>query len=286
MTEVETPPVAPPEQPPVAPEKPASLIGADGALVENWQKQAPEGYEDLREDKTLSTIKNIWDFGKSHVHMRKQVPMDKMPRPTDTWEDADWDEFYKAGGRPDTKEDYKITYADEIPEEMRPTKEVTEKFQEIFHKHGASKELVDALTAYNNELTLAGITKTNQDFELAVIEVQDALRKDWGLAYEQNVHRGNVAIDKDKDAEKDPVYKTRLLEKINKDPDLIRFASNMGYKFVEAHIVEDPGIPSQGDLQQQITDLMADPKYTHKDTAVRQPLIDKVLLLRRKLNER
>jgi hypothetical protein len=59
----------------------------------------------------------------------------------------------------------------------------------------------------------------------------------------------------------------------------------MGYKFVEHKIVEDPGIPTPADLQTQITEIMADPRYDHTDPEVRQPLIDKVLMLRRKLNE-
>lgn len=268
----------PPADPP-----PASLVGADGALAKDWHKQAPEGYEDLREDPSLATVKNLWGLSKNYTSTKKMVGADTMVRPSEKFTDSDWDDYYKAGGRPDTKEDYNIQYSEDIPEEMRPSKDVTEKFQEVFHKHGASKKLVDALSELNDELLLAEITKNTQALEEASGAVEAALRKDWGLAYDQNVHRGNVAIDKDKDVEKDPAYKARLLEKVNKDPDLIRFASNMGYKFVEHHIVEDPGIPSPGDLQEQIADLMADERYSSKDKTVRQPIIDKIMRLREQL---
>jgi hypothetical protein len=158
-------------------------------------------------------------------------------------------------------------------------------FQDLFHKLGLSQKQVDAIVAYNDELTLAKMKTMEQEEEDSSNMVQDQLRKDWGLAYDQNVHRGNVAIDKDKDVELDPAYKARLLDKINKDPDLIRFASNMGYKFVEHKIVEDPGIPSPIDIQKQIADTIADPRYTSKDLSVRQPLIDKVNRLYEQLNK-
>lgn len=283
MPELETPPVT--EQPPGTPPiTPTSVTDAAGKLVDNWQTHAPEGYEDLREDKTLPRFKSIWDFGKSYVDVRKKVPLDKMARPNDTWGDSDWEEFHVAGGRPDTKEDYQIKRHEEIPEAAM-TQELIDGYQELFHKIGLSKKQVEAISAHNSELMLKQIKDTSQAQEDETNKVLDNLRKLWGLATDQNIHRGNVAIDKDKDIIEDPAYKARLLEKVNKDPDLIRFASNMGYKFVEHKIIEDPGIPTPGDLQTQITEIMADPRYSNKDPEVRQPLIDKVLMLRRKLNE-
>jgi len=281
MSELETPPVAP-EQAPEAP--PTSLVDADGKLVDNWQTHAPKGYEDLIEDKSLSTIKNVWDMGKSYVHIRKQVPMDKTALPNDKWGETEWSEWHKAGGRPETAADYDIKRHEEIPEEAM-TKEMIEGYQELFHSIGLSKKQSDAIAAYNSEKMLAQINTMAQNQEDSANQVSDGLRKLWGLAYDQNIHRGNVAIDKDKDVEGDGAYKARLLEKVNKDPDLIRFASNMGYKFVEHKIIEDPGIPTPADLQTQIAEIQADPRFSHVDPEVRQPLIDKMLLLQRRLTE-
>jgi len=279
MPELETPPVAPEQAP-----APTSIVDADGKLVDNWQSHAPKGYEDLVGDESLKTLKSVWDMGKSYVHIRKQVPLDKTALPNDKWGDGEWSEWHKAGGRPDTAADYGIKRHEEIPEEAM-TQDSIDGYQELFHKIGLSKKQVDAIGDHNTELMLKQIRDMAQAQEDRNNQTSDGLRKLWGLAYDQNVHRGNVAIEKDKDIEKDSAYKARLLEKVNKDPDLIRFASNMGYKFVEHKIVEDPGIPSPGDIQTQITELMSDARYHHIDPEVRQPLIDKVLMLRRKLNE-
>lgn len=240
------------------------LVDAEGKLVDNWQTHAPEGYEGLREDKSLGTLKSLWDMGKSYVHVRKQVPLDKTAIPNDNWGDDEWNEWHKAGGRPETAADYAMARDENIPEELMP-KEMIDGYQELFHKIGLSKKQSDAINEYNTGQMLAEISTAQQQHEDDVTKVSDGLRKLWGLAYDQNVHRGNVAIDKDKDVEGDPEYKARLLEKVNADPDLIRFASNMGYKFVEHKIVEDPGIPTPEDVQQRINAEMLKPEYLQRD---------------------
>lgn len=247
-----TEPPAPPVEPPPTP--PVTVVNADGTFVENWTTKLQD--TSLHGDKTLIRFKSIEELSKGHVHVRKQVPLDKIARPSENSTDADWEEFHKAGGRPDTAADYNINARpEEIPENLWD-QTVADGWQEFFHKHGASKKLVEAINTRNTELVIAALAKQTQDAEISSNAVSDALRKDWGLAYDQNCHRGEIAISKDKDAEIDPAYKVRLLDKINKDPDLIRFASNMGYKFVEHRIVEDPGIPSAGDIQTQIDEAM------------------------------
>ena len=279
---LDDPPSDPPADPPSDP--PASLIGADGALVKDWNKQAPEGYEGLRDDKSLSTVKDVWGLSKSFIDTKKMVGAETMLRPNEKWGDDEWNGFYDAGGRPETKEDYNIKRTEGIPEEAM-TDDMLNGFQELFHKIGLSKKQVDAIVAHNDALTITKMKDMAQETEDQNNIVQDALRKDWGLAYDQNVHRGNLAIDRDKDVEDDPAYKTRLLDKVNKDPDLIRFASNMGYKFVEHKIVEDPGIPSPMDLQKQIADLMASADFNSLDANVRKRATDKIMRLREQLTK-
>ena len=81
------------------------------------------------------------------------------------------------------------------------------------------------------------------------------------------MHLGNIAIAeavKDKNGIVNEEYKARLLEKVNKDPDLIRLVSNLGSKFSEHGIIHDTGIPTVGDLTTQINEEMAKESYTKK----------------------
>jgi len=284
MSDELTPPVAP-EQPIVelvAPAAPTSPFNADGTLVEDWHKLAPEGYEELRESKTLPRLKKFWDLSRSYESVRKQVPLDKMPRPNENFSDADWNEFYNAGGRPDTPGDYNITRPEEMPEVMMPQAKIDE-WHELFHKGGASKKLVDLIVNKNNEDYLALKKENEQMEELEGIKLKDNLNVKWGRAYDQNVHLGNVAIEKG--VKGDEGLKERLIEKVNKDPDLIEFASNLGSLFAEHNIVESANIPTPSDIQTQITEIEQDPRYLSKDKNVRMPLVNQVMRLREQMNK-
>jgi len=275
----ETMPPAAPEQASI-PAAPVNLINDKGDMAENWHTRAPEGYEDLRDDKTLSTIKNIWDFGKSHVHMRKQVPVDKMPRPNEKWGDDDWNEFYKAAGRPETPGDYNIQRAEGITEEEMP-QEVIDGYQDLFHRIGLSDKQVKAIETHNNELSVKRKTAQLQAEEDFNTSLWDKLHDEWGRAYDQKVFRGTKAIERG--TEGDEGLYQRVLDKVNKDADLIKYVANMEDKFSEHEPIERSTIPTPKDLQAQINEIMADPRYTNRDKSVRQPLIDRVMRLREQM---
>ena len=282
MPDEETPPIE--GQAPETPTVPPSLVSADGTLVDGWQQHAPEGYEDLKDDKTLSTFKNVFALGKSYSHVRKQVPMDKMPRPSETWGFAEWDEFHKAGGRPDTAKDYNIKRHKDISEDAMP-QSVIDGFQEVLFKHGASKKLVEALVAYNDEQTLK-MMKTTQDAEVEQnTQLWDQLHDEWGRAYDQRVGRAEKAIERGTDGSEG--FYRRVLDKVNKDADLIKWAANIEDHFSEKDLVEGTRVDTPADIQAQIDELRADPRFSHADKNVRKPIIDKInRLTEQKLREK
>lgn len=253
-----------------------SPFGADGTLAEGWQKQAPEGYEDLREDKTLETIKNIWDFSKSHVHMRKQVPMEKMPRPNDNWGEDDWNEFYDAGGRPATAADLGIQRHPDISEEVMPDKMITG-FQELFHKIGLNQKQVDAIVKHNDDMTLATmVDKAKVDGHNHDV-MMDALYKEFGQATEQRTRWSNGAIDRGTKGNEE--LKAFIREKMNTENDVVPwsiFLSNIESNFAEHGEFADPHIDSPKDIQGQINEVMANPRYSSTDLSVRKPLMEQV----------
>ena len=279
MADEETPPET--EQAPVA-TVPASLVSADGSLVDGWHSQAPEGYEDLREDKSLSTIKNVFALGRSYVHVRKQVPMDKMPRPNENWGDADWEDFHKAGGRPDTAADYGDLPAPEHwNDKLLPWDKVKSDWQETFHRIGLSKKQADAIREQNDTHDAAySLALANAETERNT-QLWDRLHDKWGGAYDQRVARGTKAIERG--TGDDEGFYQRVLEKVNGSIDLIELMANIEDGFSEHDQVAIPRIDIPSDIQSQITELMADPRYNSRDKAVRQPLISKIMRLREQM---
>ena len=247
------------DDPSADPPPAVSLVNADGTFIKDWTTKLTD--ETLHNDATLTTIPDINTWAKNHVNLRKQVPMDKMPRPTEHFTDTDWDEFHKAGGWPDTAGDFNIKRHESLPESLR-TKEVIEADQEFYHKNRFNKKQVDALEKYNEDKLLALIQNKDQQEEMDFTARKDGLTKKWGIAFDQKVHLGDAAIEKG--AKGDLDFKERLIEKINKDPDLIEFTSNLGSLFAEHKIDIDPNIPTPADMDTRIREAQNHPAYMDK----------------------
>jgi hypothetical protein len=258
MNEETTPPAT--EQPSIE-ETPVAMVNTDGTFADNWNTMLQD--ESLHEDKTLPRIKDVESLAKSYIHVRKQVPLDKMARPNENWGDSDWEEFYKAGGRPDTAADYNIKKPDDFPAEIPWDEDLIKGYQDLFHKIGLSKKQSDALIAFNNTTSMEAYQKLQQKQDMDFTTLKDALTKKWGMAYDQNVHLGNIAIDKG--SKGDLEYKERLVQKVNADPDLVEFTSNLGSLFAEHKIVEDTNIPTPADIETRIKEEMNKPEYTNRN---------------------
>lgn len=277
-----TPPETPPVAPAAAPAAPTSPFSADGELVENWQSMAPEGYEDLRADKTLPRFKSIWEFGRSHLHVRKQVPLDKTPKPSDTFSESDWNEFYDAGGRPPAASDYIVSRNEAIPEELR-TEEMVKADQEFYHKVGFSKKQAEALEKYNEDKLLAIVNASNQKEEDEYNRKKDTLTNKWGRAYDQKVFRGTKAIERG--TKGDEGHYKSVLDLINEHTDLIEFVANIEDLFSEKSPVEGSYIDTPSDLQSQIDTLTKSPEYSSPVKSIRMNCVDKIMRLREQMNQ-
>lgn len=241
---------APPEAPAATP--PAPIANEKGELRENWIESLDE---DLRGESFLGEVKDIQSMARSVVNARKMVGKDKIVVPRT---DEEWGEFYKVGGRPDTAADYNLVRPEDFPEEHY-NNELASAAMELFHKIGLSKKQADALFEFNNTNALAVIKAAADADEAAFKETEDALYKEWGNAYEERKHLGNVAIEKA--VKDDEEFKARLTDKFGNDPDFIRFASNIGGLFAEHGDVAVPGVPTPSDIQAQIDEAMQHPAY-------------------------
>lgn len=248
---------------------PSSMIGEDGNFVKDWHKLLSD--ETLHEDKTLQTFKNVEGLAKSYVHVRKQVPLDKIAIPNENTTDAEWDNWHTAGGRPPTAVDYNIARPEDFPEEIW-SDERANKWMERFHKAGLNPKQVAYLSGEHNIDILEGIKTQNDAIVANRQEIKDGLYKDWGAAYPQKEHQGNYAIEKGTTVSKqqengqvalvvDEEFKARLCAKFGDDPDFIRFTSNLGGKFAEHGDIVESQVQTPGDIQAEIDKEMQTEAY-------------------------
>ena len=258
-------------------------FNSDGSLAEGWQSTLPEGY---RKEDSLSTVKDTKSLAKMFVDTKRMVGKDKIAVPTDASSETEWEAYYKAGGRPETVEDYNLKVPEGIPAEISELvfpKERISKWQERFFKGGTSKKAANQYIADFAQDVLLDFQNQKNAEEAEMAELKAGLSAEYGGAYDQKIHLGNQAIEEGTLG--DLEFKNRLTQKFGNDPDFIRYSVNLGGKFAEGRSPSFSNIPTPSDLQTQINDLMTspvllDPKST---PAQRKVIMDKIMALRERM---
>jgi len=238
------------------PEAP-TMFDTEGNFTENWTHLLTDTA--LHDNPTLKASKTIESLASQTVNAQKLVGADKIAVPNEASTELEWETFHKAGGRPETAADYNFTKPEELPDENY-SQEYVSGLQDLLFAFGASKKLADALIKYDTEFKVKHLATVTQDEKLAMTGLQDGLIADWGNAFEQKKHDGNVAINKGVEGET-PEFKARVVEKYGSDPDLTRLLANLGKVYREAGIITATSIPTTSDTQEEIDNITASNVY-------------------------
>lgn len=234
---------------------PVGFINEDGTFKDGWTGNLDE---DIRGEKCLQSLKDIKGAMRTYVNAQKMVGKDKIVKPSEASSQAEWDAYYSAGGRPATAADYGFKKPDDYPDDIFDETYAKE-VQDLLYKHGASKKLANALFQHNLQYVAKLVKSLETDEQLDMEGLKNGLRTEWGSAYEQKVHLGNVAIEHGSNGNEE--FKQRLTSKLGNDPDFIRFAANVGSKFAEAGAFKPELIPTPSDIQERINTEIAHPAY-------------------------
>ncbi len=288
MPELETPaaPVVAPTEPVVTPPVVAPpapiLFGDDGNFTEDWTHTLTD--KALHDDPTLKTIKNLDALAGITVRTKSMVGKDTMAIPTDASSEDVWEEYHKIGGRPDTVADYNLKAPDDFPAEVLEKvfpKARIEAWQERFFKAGLSKKASEQFIAAFAQDMLVDLQTIKQDQEQQLSELTSGLATDWGNAYDQKIHLGNIAIVEGTKGNDE--FKARIVAKVQKDPDLTRFTANLGSLFAEGKSPDFSAVPTPSDYQTQIDKIMENPLYMNGTTEQRMKLANQIMEIRKKM---
>ena len=142
----------------------------------NWRESLPE---DLRDDPSLKSIKDISGLAKSFVHSQKMIGMDKIPVPTEHATQEDWDVVYSKLGRPENPDAYEI--------EGEATEMITD-FKPLAHRLGLNQNQVKELVEFYNTKQSDALQTAQVDGEQHRAEIESTLRKEYGRAYDNKIN--------------------------------------------------------------------------------------------------
>lgn len=167
------------------------MIGAEGALADNWREGLPEN---IRGEKCLDSIKTIGTLAQSYVHAQRAIGANKVAIPGDNSTPEEWNEFYKACGRPDKEDEYKSDGV-KLPEGIVLDEGQVKEFRKFAFDHGIPQKTFEAALAFD----VARVEKMQQAAQAAhEAEYQETLSKlrgEFGGRFETVVAQCNKAMD-------------------------------------------------------------------------------------------
>lgn len=249
--------------------EPVSFVNPDGTLKEGWQDNlVPEDFRGKSIYNRVGTdvASLLRHIGHQDSVIGKQGKGIFPPGPEATQTEKDI--FYKALGRPDNPDGYKIDIDESIVDPA-----FAADARAVFHKAGLTQAQVDAVIA----LDKARMEASNKDleenpvkyFEELLPKVQPhykelaekELRKRWGDAYDSRMHLANRAIE---ESFTDAEDKELILSRAGNDPLVADLLATVMLKYATSGTGPDTsdGNPvNMMNIDQRIQEMMADPNY-------------------------
>ena len=166
------------------------LVDDKGGLAENWRQALPE---DIRNERSLDSIKTFGTLAKSFVSAQKMIGANKVAIPGENATADEINAFHKALGRPDKMEDYSLDGI-ELPEGITLDDNITKQFREFAFNHGMSQKMFKEAIAFD----IARAAAARQQFDAEVnAEYNDTLARlktEWGGDFDANLAQCNKAL--------------------------------------------------------------------------------------------
>lgn len=190
-----------------APETPTAPATAAPELTAHQQflEMLPE---DLRTDPSFSVFKGenlnevVGKLGKTYINVNKLVGADKnallkIPASDD---DADgWNAVYNKLGRPETPDGYGLDA--EFKDVPGFSPEAMKEINEVAHANGVSAKALKAIASKYFEQNSAATAASEEEVSKMQDGYVEALKKEWGGAYEQNTGKVLTALKQHADPE-------------------------------------------------------------------------------------
>tara|TARA_R100000995_G_scaffold30176_3_gene13434 strand:- start:16383 stop:17207 length:825 start_codon:yes stop_codon:yes gene_type:complete len=217
----------------------------------DWRSMLPE---DIRDHSALSSIHDVPNLAKSFVNAQSMIGRDKIAIPSQHSTPEDWDQVYNKLGRPEGPDKYEM----ELPENT------DEKFvgwyKDTAHKLGLNNAQAQMLANEYDSFMQAHAEANTVDYKAIQSEQFDALKKEFGGKYDENMALGSSIVSEFGEQE---MLELPMADgsRLGDRPEFIRAMVSIG-EFIKERISEDAfeGIAKgQGGLSpDDITDQLAE----------------------------
>lgn len=219
-----------------APTDPPATTGGDPpAPTLDWMKGLPE---DIRNEPSLQKITDIGGLAKGYISAQKMLGKDKIVIPDKHATEDDWKAVYQKLGLPENSEGYQLKYDSE-----KITDDEIKVVKEGLFKAGLLPHQVQPLFDWYQEHINGQLAQAEKDLEGERQQSVDALKKEWGVAFDQKLNQAQTAFSEiASDEERRYINDSGL----GNDPRLVRIFSKFYDRFMKEDKVVGEGTANNG----------------------------------------
>ena len=232
-------------------------------------------------------VNGMTEAFKSHLSLEQLLGHEKVPVPKDANDKEGWDRFNKAFKIPEKPDGYGLSDV-KVPDSMKGMTFDKGKFAEIVHKYHLTPEQAKGLWNDYGQMSMSAYNKAVESQTAKMTEVVNALRQEWGDAYDANVDLGQTVINKFAGNAEEAEF---LTASFLQDPRAVKFLAKIGNNFAENKIGEfsmKRFAKSPTEAQEEIDSIRRDPNHPYNNDKVsgaeHQRAVDHVLALYQVVN--
>lgn len=204
---------------------------------------------------------NYAEVIKSHVNAQKAIGKKGIIPPTEHSPKEEWDAYFEKVGFVSNPEEYQIG---EKPEDLDIPEEFYSSLKDTLHKHRVPLDAAKEIKSFFEEQTKKGLTEAQQKYESQINENIEALKKDFGAAFNEKIavakdYLEELAGDEEdlRGAFNDPA--------VGSNPAVVKLLVKAATKYYGEDKISGTGTStgtvSPDDAQEQINEIMANPAY-------------------------
>lgn len=238
----------------------SKMLTAEGGLADNWKEALPEN---IRNEKCLDNIKTFGTLAQGYVHAQKAMGAKRLAVPGETSTAEEWNDFYKALGRPDAEKDYKHDSV-ELPDGITLDENQLAEFKKFAFTHGMNQKTFEAALAFDIQRSQKAYEAAQVAHNAEYTETLGKLKQEYGNTFDTVIAQCNKAME------------TFGLTEVMREKGLlnnytvIKALANIGEKMSESKLKGDSGTPSGMDPASRLAEIRNnydDPYYKKEHPA-------------------
>jgi hypothetical protein len=224
--------------------------------------------DDLKNDTSLSTIKDVQGLVKGYVHSQKMIGRSSIPIPDAKHAtESDWLQVFRKLGAPEKLEDFNFKLPDGVKEDkMDPT--FLKSVKEAALQAGVLPWQFEKIFGAYHNYTSSQMQQSEASYKEQVATDVNALKTEWGQAFDTQVKKANVAL-RELVGDQD---RARLIEDgLGSHPVVLKILANASKYFKEdtflGHGEGTLGGMTPQDALQRARDIQGDPKHPYRNAS-------------------